>query len=215
MDLSQCKNLKLVDHPLLKHKVTLLRKKETGTALFRELVREISIMEGYEAMRELPLVDMEITTPLEKAVEPAIKEDSLCFVPILRAGLGMVEGFLRLAPTASVGQIGLRRDEKTHQPIEYLCKLPSDLSKKKVYVLDPMLATGGSALKAVELLRERGAKDISFVSIIGAPEGVSLFLKSNPDVRLYLAALDRELNSSCYICPGLGDAGDRLFGTEK
>ena len=215
MDIRQRKNLILLNHPLLKHKITLLRSKDTGTVLFRELVKEIAIMEGYEALNDLPLHEVDVVTPIEKAREPAIASDGLCFVPVLRAGLGMVEGFLTLVPTAQVGQIGLRRDEKSHKPIEYLCKLPASIGKTRVYVLDPMLATGGSAIKAVSLLKERGATDIRFVSIIAAPEGVASLLDKEPDVKLYVGALDRELNGNAYICPGLGDAGDRLFGTDK
>lgn len=215
MDLSHYKNVFLLDHPLLKHKITIIRDKTTATMQFRQLVKEIAVMEGYEVLRNLPTEQIEIETPIEKTLQPTISGKKLCFVPILRAGLGMVDGLLELVPTAKVGHIGLYRDEKTHQPVEYYCKLPDSLGEKTVYVLDPMLATGGSAIDAVAMLRKHGAKKIVFICIIAAPTGVKAFCEKNPDVPLYIGALDRELNANAYICPGLGDAGDRIFGTVK
>jgi len=213
MDIKQYKNITLLDHPLLKHKITILRNKETPTSEFRQVVKEIAVMEGYEALRDLPTKAVEIDTPIEKSTEPVVEGSKLCFVPILRAGMGMVDGFTELIPTAHVGHIGLYRDEITHEPHEYYCKLPHDLSSMKVYVLDPMLATGGSAIDAIKLLKKHGAKNLHFVCIIAAPQGVEAFEKENPDIPLYIGALDRELNKNAYICPGLGDAGDRIFGT--
>jgi len=214
MNLHQYPNVVVLDHPLLKHKLTIIRDKTTGTTLFRQLVKEIAVLMGYEVLRDLPLEEREIETPIEKSLQPTISGKKLCFVPILRAGLGMVEGFLELVPTAKVGHIGLYRDEKTRQPVEYFCKLPSSLSERTVYLLDPMLATGGSAIAAVKLLQKHGAKKIVFVCLIAAPEGVKAFSEIYPDIPLYLAALDRGLNANSYICPGLGDAGDRIFGTD-
>lgn len=213
MDISKYKNVTVLNHPLLSHKITLLRKKETGTKDFRTLVKEIALMEGYEALRNVPTKLVEIETPIEKSMQPVISGKKLCFAPILRAGLGMVEGMLELVPSAKIGHIGMYRDEKTHEPHEYFCKMPHDVENRDVYVLDPMLATGGSAVDAVKLLKARGVKNIHFICIIAAPEGVDAFCKVYPDVDLYIGALDRQLNENAYICPGLGDAGDRIFGT--
>lgn len=208
-------NVTILNHPLLKHKITKLRDKTTKTNEFKSLVREVSILEGYEALRHLDTTLEEIETPLEKSMEPVVDRKSLCFVPILRAGLGMVEGMLELVPGCTCGHIGLYRDEVTKEPVEYYCKLPSDISKKDVYLLDPMLATGGSAIDAVRILKEHGAKRITFISIIAAPEGVEAFCKAYPDIPLVIGALDRCLDERAYICPGLGDCGDRIFGTTK
>ncbi len=213
MDISKYKNVTVLNHPLLSHKITLLRKKETGTKDFRTLVKEIALMEGYEALRNVPTKLVEIETPIEKSMQPVISGKKLCFAPILRAGLGMVEGMLELVPSAKIGHIGMYRDEKTHEPHEYFCKMPHDVENRDVYILDPMLATGGSAVDAVKLLKARGVKNIHFICIIAAPEGVDAFCKVYPDVDLYIGALDRQLNENAYICPGLGDAGDRIFGT--
>lgn len=213
MDISKYKNVTVLNHPLLSHKITLLRKKETGTKDFRTLVKEIALMEGYEALRKVPTKLVEIETPIEKSMQPVISGKKLCFAPILRAGLGMVEGMLELVPSAKIGHIGMYRDENTHEPHEYFCKMPHDVENRDVYILDPMLATGGSAVDAVKLLKARGVKNIHFICIIAAPEGVEAFCKVYPDVDLYIGALDRQLNENAYICPGLGDAGDRIFGT--
>ena len=215
MEITDTPNVILLDHPLLKHKITLLRKKETGTNEFRRLVKEIAVLEGYEALRGLKTELIEVETPIETAKESVISGKKLCFVPILRAGLGMVDGMLELVPSAKVGHIGLYRDETTHEPHEYFCKLPGNIEDREVFVLDPMLATGGSAKDAIKLLKERGARKITFICIIAAPEGVRVFHEAYPDIPLYIGALDRCLNENAYICPGLGDAGDRIFGTLK
>lgn len=213
MNISNFKNVTVINHPLLTHKIALLRDKNTPTSQFREIVKEIALMEGYEALKDIKTINKEIVTPIEKTVQPVIEESKLCFIPILRAGLGMVEGFSELVPSAVFGHIGLYRDEVTHEPHEYLCKLPPHIEDKEIYVIDPMLATGGSAIDAIKLLKEHGAKNLHFVCIIAAPEGVEAFCKVNPDIPLYIGSLDRELNENAYICPGLGDAGDRIFGT--
>lgn len=215
MDLSAYPNVVLLEHPLLKHKISILRNKLTPTSEFRPVVKEIAMMEAYEALRSIPTVNVEIETPIEKTVQPMVVGHNLCFVPILRAGMGMVDGFTELIPTAHVGHIGLYRDEQTHEPHEYYCKLPKGLEDMDVYLLDPMLATGGSAIDAIKMLRKHGAKRIHFVCIIAAPEGVEAFCKANPDVPLFIGSLDRQLNENAYICPGLGDAGDRIFGTQN
>ncbi len=215
MDIQKTENVILLDHPLLKHKITLLRDKRTGTNEFRRLVKEIAVLEGYEALRHLKTEPVEVETPIEKTIQPTISGKKLCFVPILRAGLGMVEGMLSLVPSAKVGHIGLYRDEVTHEPHEYYCKLPYSIAEREIYVLDPMLATGGSACDAVKLLKQKGAKNITFICIIAAPEGVKAFHEAYPEIPLYIGALDRCLNENAYICPGLGDAGDRIFGTLK
>ncbi len=215
MDISAYKNVVLLEHPLLKHKISILRNKNTPTSEFRPVVKEIAMMEAYEALKDLPTVPTEIETPIEKTVQPMVAGHNLCFVPILRAGMGMVDGFTELIPTAHVGHIGLYRDEVTHEPHEYYCKLPKGLEDMEIYLLDPMLATGGSGIDAIKMLRKHGAKHLHFVCIIAAPEGVKAFCEANPDVPLYVGSLDRELNENAYICPGLGDAGDRIFGTQN
>ncbi|MDD6241047.1 MAG: uracil phosphoribosyltransferase [Eubacteriales bacterium] len=215
MDISQYKNVTLLDHPLLKHKISILRDKNTPTSQFRQIVKEVAVMEGYEALKDVKTHLVEIETPIEKTKQPMVEGSHLCFVPILRAGMGMVDGMTELVPTAKVGHIGLYRDEVTHEPHEYYCKLPDHLDQKEVYVLDPMLATGGSSIDAIKLLKQHGAKHLHFICIIAAPEGVKAFCEANPDIPLYIGALDRQLNENAYICPGLGDAGDRIFGTVK
>jgi uracil phosphoribosyltransferase len=215
MDLKQYKNVTVLNHPLLKHKISILRNKETPTSEFRQVVKEIAVMEGYEALRDIKTIQVEMETPIEKTSQPMVEGSKLCFVPILRAGMGMVDGMTELIPTAHVGHIGLYRDEVTHEPHEYYCKLPHDMDKMNVYILDPMLATGGSGIDAVKLLRKHGAKNLHFICIIAAPEGIKAFCEANPDIPLYIGAVDRELNKDAYICPGLGDAGDRIFGTVK
>lgn len=215
MNVKDYPNVTLLDHPLIKHKISHLRMKETPTSEFRQFVKEIAMMEGYEALRNVNTVPAKIQTPIEETVQPVVEGSKLCFVPILRAGMGMVDGLTALVPTAHVGHIGLYRDEVTHEPHEYYCKLPEGLENMDVIVLDPMLATGGSAIDAIKMLRAHGAKKLSFICIIAAPEGVEAYEKANPEVPLYIGALDRELNKNAYICPGLGDAGDRIFGTTK
>jgi len=207
-------NVTICDHPLLKHKITMLRMKTTGTNEFRKLVEEIAVLEGYEALRCLELEEVEVETPIEKANCPVISGKKPAIVPILRAGLGMVEGLLTLMPAAKVGHIGMYRDEVTHEPHEYYCKLPDPIEQRKIFVVDPMLATGGSAVDAINLIKQRGGKDITFVCIIAAPEGLDRLAKEHPDVKIFVGNLDRCLNENAYICPGLGDAGDRIFGTK-
>lgn len=214
-DIKNCKNAVVFDHPLITHKITRMRKKSTKTNEFRTLVKEVAMLEGYEALRNLPMVETEIETPVERTVAKKIATSSICFVPILRAGLGMADGMAELIPGAPFGHIGLYRDEETHNPVEYYCKLPNNIADKQVILIDPMLATAGSALGAVELLRKHGVKNIMFICIIAAPEGVERFCKECPDIPLYIGALDRCLNEKAYICPGLGDCGDRVFGTVK
>lgn len=213
MDLSKYKNITILNHPLIKHKITKLRDVNTETNLFRQLVKEIAVLEGYEALRNVKTLDIEVTTPIEKSIQPTVDTKKLCFVPILRAGLGMVDGILELVPNAKVGHLGLYRDEETHQPVEYFSKLPKSIAKCDVYLIDPMLATGGSAIDAVKTLKKYGVKNISFICIIAAPEGAKAFAEAYPDIPLYIGALDRELNENAYICPGLGDCGDRIYGT--
>ncbi len=215
MDLKEYPNVTLLNHPLLKHKISILRDEKTPTSEFRTIVKEIAMMEGYEALKDVETKDVLIKTPIEETMQPMVEGKNLCFVPILRAGMGMVDGFTELVPTARVGHIGLYRDEVTHEPHEYYCKLPNNLEDKKIYVLDPMLATGGSAIDAIKLLKQHGAKNLHFICIIAAPEGVEAFCKANPDIPLFIGSLDRQLNEHAYICPGLGDAGDRIFGTVK
>lgn len=215
IDVNQYKNVVLLNHPLLTHKITQLRDKNTKTNQFKLLVKEIAILEGYEALRNLPTKMVEVETPIEKTLQPVVSRKKLCFVPILRAGLGMADGMLELVPGATCGHIGLYRDEITKEPVEYYCKLPDDIGEMDVYLIDPMLATGGSANDAVKMLKKHGAKKITFICIIAAPEGVKAFCENNPDIPLYIGALDRELNDKAYICPGLGDCGDRIFGTVK
>ena len=201
-------------HPLIKHKISILRDKNTGTNEFRKLIEEIGILMGYEALRDLPLEDVEIETPIETCKTPMISGKKLAIVPILRAGLGMVNGILALVPSAKVGHIGLYRDEETHEPHEYYCKLPSDCDERDVFVVDPMLATGGSCIAALQMLKDKGVKHLRFMCIIAAPEGVKRLQEAHPDVDVYIGALDDHLNEHKYIVPGLGDAGDRIFGTK-
>ncbi|MGN0165518.1 MAG: uracil phosphoribosyltransferase [Lachnospiraceae bacterium] len=207
-------NIIIMDHPLIKHKITRLRDKNTGTNEFRSLVNEIAMLMGYEALRDLPLKEEEIETPIEKCTAPVIAGRKLAVVPILRAGLGMTNGILSLVPTAKVGHIGLYRDEVTHEPHEYYCKLPNPINERVIVVTDPMLATGGSAVSAVDFIKQHGGKNIKFMCIIAAPEGLKRLQEAHPDIQIYVGQLDRELNSDAYICPGLGDAGDRIFGTK-
>lgn len=206
--------LHVIDHPLIQHKLTYMRKKETGSKDFRELLDEIAMLMGYEVTRDLPLEDMEIETPICKMTGKVISGKKLAVVPILRAGLGMVDGLLELVPVAKVGHIGLYRDPETHLPIEYYCKLPMDISERIVIVVDPMLATGGSACDALTKLKERGCTNLRLMCLVAAPEGVAAVQKAHPDVDIYVAAVDEKLNEHAYIVPGLGDAGDRLFGTK-
>lgn len=206
--------LTVVDHPLIKHKISLMRKTDTSTKDFRELAEEISLLMAYEITRDLPVQEVEIETPICKATGYEISGRAIGIVPILRAGLGMVNGITRLVPNAKVGHIGLYRDPKTHKPVEYYCKLPQDATERRIIVVDPMLATGGSAIAAVQFIKDRGCKDIKLVCLIAAPEGVKAMQEAHPDVDIYLAALDEKLNENAYIIPGLGDAGDRLFGTK-
>ena len=201
-------------HPLIKHKISILRDKNTGTNEFRKLIEEIGILMGYEALRDLPLEDVEIETPIETCKTPMISGKKLAIVPILRAGLGMVNGILALVPSAKVGHIGLYRDEETHEPHEYYCKLPSDCDERDVFVVDPMLATCGSCIAALQMLKDKGVKHMRFMCIIAAPEGVKRLQEAHPDVDVYIGALDDLLNEHKYIVPGLGDAGDRIFGTK-
>ena len=204
----------IADHPLIQHKVTLLRDKRTSSKQFRELIQEITELMVYEATRDLPICDVEVETPLTKTVGRKIAGRKLAFVPILRAGLGMVDGAVELVPSARVGHIGLYRDEKTLKPVEYYCKLPGDIHEREVIVLDPMLATGGSAVDAIGQIKKRGPKNIKFMCIIAAPEGLKVLQEAHPDVQIYCASLDECLNEHGYIVPGLGDAGDRIFGTK-
>ncbi len=203
----------LIDHPLITHKLTIMRNKKTGSKDFRELLNEISMLMGYELTRDLPLQDVTIETPITKMNAKMVSGRKLAIVPILRAGLGMVDGIQSLVPVAKVGHIGLYRDPETHQPVEYYCKLPSDIQDRLVILVDPMLATGGSAVDALTMLKNKGCKNIRFMCLVAAPEGVSKVLKAHPDVDIYGAALDDHLNDHAYIVPGLGDAGDRIFGT--
>lgn len=207
-------NVTIFDHPLIQHKLSILRDVRTSSKDFRELVSEISTLMCYEAMRDLPLEEVEIETPICKTKVKHISGKKLAIVPILRAGLGMVDGVSALVPSARIGHIGLYRDEETLQPVEYYCKLPKDIGERDVFVLDPMLATGGSAIDAVSQIKLRNPRSIRFMGIIAAPEGIEKFTKAHPDVPVYCAALDEKLNEKGYIVPGLGDAGDRIFGTK-
>lgn len=206
--------IQFLNHPLIQHKISRLRDKSTGTSEFRALVAEISMLMGFQALSDLPLELVEVETPIETCMTPVIAGRKLAVVPILRAGLGMVDGLLRLVPTAKIGHIGLYRDEVTHEPHEYYCKLPHPIDQRTILVTDPMLATGGSAEAAVDFIKEHGGKKIKFLCIIAAPEGLERLTKAHPDVQVYVGHLDRELNDNAYICPGLGDAGDRVFGTK-
>ena len=207
-------NVTIIDHPLIRHKISMLRDKNTGTNEFRKLVEEIAMLMGYEAMRDLPTEDVEIETPIETCMAPMIAGRKLAIVPILRAGLGMVNGLLSLTPTAKVGHIGMYRDEETHEPQEYYCKLPQPIDERLIIVTDPMLATGGSAVDAVDQIKKHGGVNIKFMAIIAAPEGLERLSETHPDIQIYVGQVDRCLNKDAYICPGLGDAGDRIFGTK-
>lgn len=214
MDFMNEKNIYIFKHPLIQHKISLLRDKTTGTNEFRKLVSEIAMLEGYEALADLPVEDVEIETPIETCMSPMIAGLKFAIVPILRAGLGMVDGILSLAPSAKVGHIGMYRDEETHEPQPYYCKLPKPIEDRLIVVVDPMLATGGSAVDAINQIKKQGGKNIKFMCIIAAPEGLEKLHKEHPDVQVYVGHLDRQLNEAAYICPGLGDAGDRIFGTK-
>ncbi len=204
----------VLDHPLLQHKLSILRDENTGVKDFREIVSEVATLMCYEATRDLPLEEVEIQTPVAKAVTKQIAGKKLAIVPILRAGLGMVEGILTLIPSAKVGHIGLFRDPETLKPVKYYCKMPTDIAERDVIILDPMLATGGSASAAIDFVKEYGVKHIKLMNIIAAPEGIRRVQEDHPDVEIYVAAVDEKLNDHCYIVPGLGDAGDRIFGTK-
>lgn len=207
-------NVIIMNHPLIQHKIGIMRKKTTSTKEFRDLTAEVAMLICYEATRNLPLADIEIETPLINTTAKEIAGKKLCIVPILRAGLHMADGILELIPNAKVGHIGLYRDEKTLKPIEYFCKLPQDASEREIFILDPMLATGGSANAAIELLKHKNINRIYFLCLIAAPEGIAYIQKNHPDVPLYIGALDQGLNDTGYILPGLGDAGDRIYGTK-
>ena len=207
-------NVFIYDHPLIKHKISILRDKNTCMKEFRELIEEITTVMTYESMGDIELEAVEVETPLEKTVQYRVPEESIAIVPILRAGLGMVNGVHRVFPTARVGHIGMYRDEQTLEPKEYYCKLPADIENKTVFLVDPMLATGGSACDALAALKARGVKKIKMLSIIAAPQGIEKVASAHPDVQIYISTLDRGLNENAYIVPGLGDAGDRLFGTK-
>ena len=207
-------NVTVFSHPLIQHKISILRDKRTGTNEFRALIEEIAMLMGYEALRDLPLKEVEVETPIETCMTPMIAGKKLAIVPILRAGLGMVNGILALVPSAKVGHIGLYRDEVTHEPHEYYCKLPNPIEQRTIVVTDPMLATGGSAVAAVDFIKEHGGRNIKFMAIIAAPEGLERLHKTHPDIQIYVGHLDRQLNENAYICPGLGGAGDRIFGTK-
>ena len=202
------------DHPLIQHKVALMRMQETNVKDFRQLAKEIAILMGFEATRNLELEQVEIETPMCKTKVNMLKGEDIAIVPILRAGLGFVDGMLELVPNAKVGHVGLYRDPDSHEPVEYYCKLPADIDKRRIFVLDPMLATGGSASAAIEFIKKRGGKDITFMCLIAAPEGIKVLQDEHPDVDIYIAAKDERLNEKAYILPGLGDAGDRLYGTK-
>ena len=204
----------VISHPLIQHKLSILRREDTSTKDFRELVNEIAMLMGYEVSRDLPLAEVEIQTPITKTTQKQLSGKKLAIVPILRAGIGMVDGLLSLVPAAKVGHIGMYRDEETLEPVEYLVKLPEDIDQRQIFVVDPMLATGGSAILAVDSLKKRGAANIKFVCLVAAPEGVKKLQEAHPDIDIYTASLDEKLNEHGYIVPGLGDAGDRLFGTK-
>ncbi len=201
-------------HPLIKHKISKLRDKNTGTAEFHSIVEEIAMLMGYEALKDLPLEDVEVETPLETCMTPMIAGKKFAIVPILRAGLGMVNGIKALTPTAKVGHIGMCRNEETHEPDAYYCKLPESISERLIVVTDPMLATGGSACAAIDFIKQKGGTNIKFLCIIAVPEGLERLHKTHPDIQIYVGQIDRELDQNAYIRPGLGDAGDRIFGTK-
>ncbi len=206
--------LHVFDHPLIQHKLTLMRDKNTGSKDFRRLLTEISLLMGYEVSRDFPLHDVQIETPICPMVGKQVDGKKVAIIPILRAGLGMVEGILSLIPVAKIGHIGLYRDEQTHKPVVYYCKLPADIQERKVIVTDPMLATGGSAIDAITMLKEKGCRHIRMMCLVAAPEGIIKVHQAHPDVKIYVAAVDERLNQDAYIVPGLGDAGDRIFGTK-
>ncbi len=207
-------NVHVLDHPLIQHKLAILRDKNTGTKEFRALISEIAGLMCYEATRNLPTVEVEVETPMQVAKCRMLSGKKLAIVPVLRAGLGMVDSMVDLIPSAKIGHIGLYRDPETHKPVEYYCKLPEDVGARQVYVVDPMLATGGSAVAAIDFLKQHGCKNIIMMNIIGCPEGIKTVQEAHPDVEIYLAACDEKLNDHAYILPGLGDAGDRIFGTK-
>ncbi|MBD5540236.1 MAG: uracil phosphoribosyltransferase [Lachnospiraceae bacterium] len=204
----------VMEHPLIQHKIGYIRRSETGTKDFRQTISEIAMLICYEATRDLPLADVEIETPICKTTVKELKGKKMAIVPILRAGLGMVDGMLSMIPAAKIGHIGLYRDPETYKPVEYYCKLPADCDEREVFVVDPMLATGGSCVAAIDMLKAKGCKNIHFMCIIAAPEGVKALQEAHPDVDIYIGALDEKLNDHNYIVPGLGDAGDRIFGTK-
>ena len=204
----------VIDHPLIQHKLTMIREKNCGTKVFREVVNEIAMLMAYEVSRDMPLEDVVIETPMGKSTQKTLSGKKVAIIPILRAGIGMVDGILELIPAAKVGHVGLYSDEETLQPHEYFVKLPEDIASRQLFVVDPMLATGGSAIMAIDSLKERGASNIKFVCLVAVPEGVKALQEAHPDVDIYTAALDERLNEDGYIVPGLGDAGDRLFGTK-
>ena len=204
----------LIDHPMVQHKLTIMRDKSTPSNIFRQLLYEISLLMGYEITRDFPMEDVVVETPLETATLKKIAGKKVAIVPILRAGLGMVDGLRDLSPVARVGFIGLYRDEETHKPVPYYCKLPKGVDKRLVILTDPMLATGGSACDAIDLVKQKGCQDIRLMCLVAAPEGIKMVQEKHPDVDIYVASIDRQLNENCYILPGLGDAGDRIFGTE-
>ena len=204
----------ILDHPLIHHKLAIMRNKNTGTREFRELVNEVAGLMCYESMRDLPTEEVMVETPITTAKCKMLSGKKLAIVPILRAGLGMVDAMVDLIPAAKIGHIGLYRDPETHEPVEYYCKLPEDIDKRQVYLVDPMLATGGSAVAAIDFLKKRGCKSIIMMNIIGCPEGIKRVTEAHPDVDIYMAACDEKLNDHAYIIPGLGDAGDRIFGTK-
>jgi len=206
--------LTIINHPMVQHKLTIMRDIKTGSKDFRELLKEIALLMGYEVSRDFPLEDVEIETPMQKMRAKKVSGKKVAIVPILRAGLGMVDGLLTLIPVAKVGHIGLYRDEETHKPVFYYCKLPFDIAQRTIIVTDPMLATGGSACDAIDLLKEKGCTNIRLMCLVAAPEGVKAVQEKHPDVDIYVAAVDEKLNENCYILPGLGDAGDRIFGTK-
>lgn len=212
--MSENQNIMVMDHPLIQHKITLLRDKNTGCKEFRELISEVTMLMCYEALRDLPLKEIEVETPITTARTKVLAERHLAFIPILRAGMGMVNGVMNLMPTARIGHIGLYRDPESLQPVEYYCKLPSDIHERDVIVLDPMLATGGSAIDAITLVKKKSPKTIKFMCILASPEGIEALSKAHPDVKIYCAAKDKGLNDHGYIMPGLGDAGDRIYGTK-
>ena len=212
--MNKMENVTIFEHPLIQHKISILRDKRTGTNEFRQLVDEIAMLEGFVALSDLPVEDVEVETPIETCMTPMIAGRKLAVVPILRAGLGMVSGILALVPSAKVGHIGMYRDEETHEPQEYYCKLPNPIAERTIVVCDPMLATGGSAIDAINQIKKHGGKNIKFMCIIAAPEGLERLHREHPDIQIYVGSLDRQLNENAYICPGLGDAGDRIFGTK-